>query len=121
VQELVSAGADVNEQGGILLSADAERRTGYGTPLTAASSRGCAAVAAALIKAGADVNGKNGLGQTPLMYAAFQGDVATVRVLRAAGADLQAQDDRGRTAAQFAARAPAGEMRDAVRRALGAH
>jgi len=57
-------------------------------------------VAAAFIRAGADVNARDALGTTPLMVAAFHGHTDVVRALLAAGASPLAcqQKRRGRKA-----------------------
>jgi ankyrin repeat protein len=49
-----------------------------------------------LVAAGADVNARNGMGQTPLFGACY--NARAVKSLKAAGADLNAQDNRGNTA-----------------------
>jgi hypothetical protein len=48
-----------------------------------------------LIKAGADVNGKNRVGMTPFMLAAGFGSLDKVEMLKAAKADLAATDVKG--------------------------
>ena len=53
-------------------------------------------VAAALIKAGADVNAADVAGTTPLMRAAFHGHIAVVRALLAAGASSLARQQKRR-------------------------
>jgi ankyrin repeat protein len=55
-------------------------------------------IAAALIKAGADVNVKDPYGVTPLMFAAISGSPETMRLLMSRGSDVNAKDVDGRTA-----------------------
>ena len=58
-----------------------------------------------LIKAGADINARNGNGTTPLMYAkthAFStGKTDIMKLLLEHGADPQLQDNAGKTAADY--------------------
>ena len=56
-----------------------------------------------LLQQGADVNGRNALGDTPLIAAAFTGQAAMVRLLLEFGADTAATDlIFGKTASQQA-------------------
>ncbi|KAF4551980.1 Ankyrin repeat-containing protein 7 [Elsinoe fawcettii] len=55
-------------------------------------------VAQKLIDAGADVDGRNSLGDTALMFAVYYGQLELIDILLAAGADLDAQADNGDTA-----------------------
>lgn len=57
-----------------------------------------------LIKAGADVNSRDGDGITALMYAAWQGHDQVIKVLLSHAADPNIQDDFGWTALMHAAR-----------------
>jgi ankyrin repeat protein len=57
----------------------------------AADLQGTGRVAAALIDAGAPVNGQPGESETPLMTAASYGDAEVARVLIEAGADIEAR------------------------------
>ncbi len=54
-------------------------------------------IATALVKAGADINAKDGYGVTPLSYAAISGSLETLRMLLKNGADVKAKDVDGRT------------------------
>jgi ankyrin repeat protein len=55
-----------------------------------------------LLEQGADVNGRNVLGDTPLMAAAHVGSARMVRLLLASGADAGARNGRGETAEDIA-------------------
>ena len=84
-------GADVNEgSGGV-------------TPLHWAANGGHAAVAAALLAAGADVSLTTGSGQSPLHWAANGGHAAVVATLIAWKADVNLTTDAGETPLRFAA------------------
>ena len=67
------------------------------TPLAWASFAGKIEIAEQLIKAGADLNGKNRDGGTPLHEAAFMGRDRIARLLLRNGADMDAIDDNGQT------------------------
>jgi ankyrin repeat protein len=68
------------------------------TPLQRAAANGHIAAIAALLKAGARVDGANSYGCTPLMWAAANGHTAAVDALVAAGADVHRADMYGNTA-----------------------
>ena len=76
-------------------------------PLLHAASRGYATIAATLIAAGADVNGKDvatgSKGYTPLHAAAQNNRISAISVLIAAGAEVNAKDNRGDTPLHVAA------------------
>ena len=75
-----------------------------------AASNGDADAVRTLVKAGADIDARNGDGQTPLFLAAYFGHADTVRALAAAGADIQARNGVGETplhAAALVGHAPA--------------
>ena len=56
-----------------------------------------------LLRQGADVNGRNALGDTPLKAAAYTGQADMVRLLLESGADSTAKDFiQGKTASQWA-------------------
>ncbi len=67
------------------------------TPLSWTIFVGEVEIAEELIKAGADVNGRNRDGGTPLHEAAFMGRDRIARMLLRSGADIEARDDDGRT------------------------
>ena len=67
------------------------------TPLSWAVFAGKAEIAAQLIKADTDVNGKNRDGGTPLHEAAFMGRSEIARMLLRNGADMEAMNDGGQT------------------------
>lgn len=75
------------------------------TPLVYACAAGLAGAAAALIDAGARVEGVGDLstGETPLLQAAHRGLSEVVALLAQRGAPLDEQDSRGRTALFLAA------------------
>src|SRR5712691_1158386 len=74
------------------------------TVLHAAAMIESAALMAALIEAGAEINAANRDGETPLHWAAMTGTFLAVKALADAGADLDAQDLRtGNTALHAAA------------------
>jgi ankyrin repeat protein len=72
------------------------------TPLQNAAQNGHLAAIAALLKAGARVDGVNSYGNTPLMWAAFNGHTAAIDALVAAGADVHRVRDNGDTALHVA-------------------
>ena len=67
------------------------------TPLSWAIFAGKVEIAEQLIKAGANVDGKNSDGSTPLHKAAFMGQDRIARTLIQNGADVEARDDDGQT------------------------
>jgi ankyrin repeat protein len=129
VQQLLRDGADVNAAHGdgmsalhwaavngdgemtdMLLRAGASpmarTRLGGYTPLALAAEGGHDAVAAALLKAGSDVNAADTAGTTVLMLAARSGSVGTLNVLIEGGADVHAREKAmEQTALMFAAAA----------------
>src|SRR4030095_10437729 len=73
-------------------------------PLTLAATNGNAALAEALLKAGANPNVIVGEGETILMTAARTGNVETIKALVAHGADVNAAEQwQGQTALVYAA------------------
>jgi len=88
MERLIAAGANPNAFEG----------TGSNTPLQLAAVSGHAAAIAALLKAGAHVEGAHSNGWTPLMYAADLGHTAAMGALIAAGADVQYARNDGDTA-----------------------
>jgi hypothetical protein len=94
IERQIAAGADPSANIG----------TGAGRPLRAAADKGHVAAIAALLKAGARVDGCDGVERTPLMFAALHGRIAAVDALVAAGADVQHADRDGDTALLWASR-----------------
>jgi ankyrin repeat protein len=90
IERLIAAGADPNAL-----------MNGY-APLQEAAARGHVAVIAALVKAGARVDGANRHGSTPLMWAAGNGRTAAVGTLVAAGANVHRASEYGDTALHYA-------------------
>ena len=70
------------------------------TALMEASRRGKThrEVAAALIRAGAEIDAQDPYGVTPLLFAAISGSPETIRMLLKSGANVEAKDVDGRTA-----------------------
>lgn len=93
VQALIAAGADVDELG---LS---------GTALHLATARGSAAIVAALIDAGADLEARDDSGLRPLHLAVRSNDLPITTLLIQRGADTDAYDGQGMTPLILAARA----------------
>lgn len=73
------------------------------TALMGVAFKGYDAIARLLIKAGADVNVRNGSGQTALMMASLFAQTAIIEMLLSAGADRSLSDDAGNNAASLAA------------------
>ena len=93
VRQLIQDGQDVNSRGGR-----------YGTaPLMVAAYNGRDQVVCELIRAGADVNGKDNYKQTALHCASGCGQSNIVKTLAEAGANLNVQDEQGRTPLMWAA------------------
>jgi hypothetical protein len=92
IERQIAAGADPNVNEG----------TGKWTPLQEAASSGHVAAIAALLKAGARVDGADSTGNTPLMLAAWKGHTAAIDALVAAGADSHRANKHGNTALQWA-------------------
>ena len=72
------------------------------TPLSWAVFAGKVEIAEQLIKAGADVEGKNKDDTTPLHQAAFMGQSEIARILLQNGADVDAREDNGETPLNYA-------------------
>jgi ankyrin repeat protein len=78
--------------------------TADSTPLQWAAINGHLAAIAALLKAGARVDGANYGGRTPLMCAAANNNTAVIDALLAAGAELHRSDKGGDNALHYASR-----------------
>jgi ankyrin repeat protein len=94
IERQIAAGADPNA----VTFDDSEDWT----PLQRAAHGGHVAAIAALLKAGAHVDGANSYGCTPLMFAAYWGRTAAVDALVAAGADVHRAKNDGDTALHLA-------------------
>jgi hemoglobin len=92
-------------------SADVQSGPTRGTPLHQAARRGYAQVAAALLDHGADIEARDGKGQTPLRRAVNCRQLSVVQLLIQRGADPHADDNRRVTPANVAATA---EMKRAL-------
>jgi len=92
MERLIAAGANPNAFEG----------TDSITPLQRAAGEGNVAAIAALLKAGAHVDGATSAGYTPLMFAAVYGHAAAIDALIAAGADVHRTDKTGNTALHLA-------------------
>ena len=90
VQELINAGADVNQADPI-----------GDTPLMNASENGLIEIAKVLIAAGADINKRDVYGFTALIYASKYGHLSTVQLLVSKGADINMHEVHGNTALMF--------------------
>jgi hypothetical protein len=88
VKLLIDAGANVN----------AISKNGLGPPLSRAAAVGDTDAIAALVKAGAKINGKSTDGETALMVAAQNGNVGAVEALLAARANVRMKDSFGQDA-----------------------
>jgi ankyrin repeat protein len=94
IERQIAAGADPNAFEG----------TANGSPLQRAALKGHIAAIAALLKAGARVDGENAYGVTPLIVAAGYGHTAAIDALVAAGADVHRSRKDGDTALHWASR-----------------
>jgi ankyrin repeat protein len=92
IERLITAGANPNAFEG----------TDWSTPLQWAAANDHIAAIAALLRAGASVNGKDSFGNTPLMWAARDNRTVAVETLVAAGADMHHVDRNGDTALHWA-------------------
>jgi len=72
------------------------------SPLQQAAMQGHVAAIAALLKAGAHVDGTDSSGTTPLMLAAYNGHTAAIDALIGAGADVHRANKDGDTALHYA-------------------
>jgi ankyrin repeat protein len=92
IERQIAAGADPNVFEGMPCD----------TPLQEAANNGHVAAIAALLKAGARVDGADSFAYTPLMNAAFNGHTAAIDALLAAGADVNHANRHGNTALHLA-------------------
>ena len=83
--------------------ADVNEKDPFSPPLFHAIQSGNVSVVVALVAAGADVHGENGLGVLPLFYAANLGHAAIVATLIALGADVNRKNAAADTALHVAA------------------
>lgn len=81
--------------------ANAQEHFNHTSPLHMAAREGHTDILRLLIKAGADIDFKNALGDTPLHSAARYGHAEAVKRLVEAGANPAATDGDGRTALEF--------------------
>ncbi len=88
VKEIIASGVDINEK---------EPASGS-SPLLTAAMFGHTEIAAALLKAGADINFTNNDGSTALHTAAFLCNTETVELLLKEGADKTVRNNGGATA-----------------------
>ncbi|MEU6710330.1 ankyrin repeat domain-containing protein [Nonomuraea sp. NPDC046802] len=95
VGRLLASGADPNK---------ASEGEDGGLPLCAAAARDREEVAAVLLEAGAEVDGREDGGWTALLWAAANGSDHTARVLVGAGAEIDVTNDVGDTPLTLAAR-----------------
>jgi uncharacterized protein len=106
VIEKLSRAVDSGNVAGIerLIAADADPSAlvGDSTPLQKAAINGHIAAIAALLKAGARVDGADGDRYTPLMLTARSGQAAAIDLLVAAGADMHRVELYGNTALHWA-------------------
>jgi hypothetical protein len=86
IERQIAAGADLNAL------------VDNWTPLQKAANSGHVAAIAALLKAGARVDGANSHGSTSLMFATEHGHAAAIDALVAAGADVHRTRENGNTA-----------------------
>ncbi len=93
--KLLAAGADVNAQDSVQMTALTRSLTNGG---------GDTRVTNLLIEHGADVNGRDRAGFTPLMRAVMTGNTALVTLMLDKGADVQAGNDFGQTPLKLATR-----------------
>jgi uncharacterized protein len=107
--------AEIERQ--IAAGADPNALVGDWTPLQRAADGGHVAAIAALLKAGARVDGVSRDGYTPLLWAAVGGHVAAIDALVAVGADVHRTNVDGSTALH---RASANGRLDAARMLLEA-
>jgi|GEM_PF-2329022 len=95
IMKIVDGGADVN----------AQSRTDHSTALDVASMVGKLEVCKFLMEKGANIDSRDGLGETPLMHAAHCGKHEICVLLVENGADVNATNNGGCTALMYAAKA----------------
>jgi ankyrin repeat protein len=99
VELLLAHKADVNAEGPAFNN---EAQSAIWTPLHAAATYGPKAIAELLLKAGADVNARDKVGDTPLHLAVVNGQRELAELLLANKADPNARDNKGQTPLDFA-------------------
>jgi len=98
-----AAGGDVGEMERLIAAgADVNALVDGWTPLQKATENCQVAAIAALVKAGAHVDGADEDGWTSLMYAAWRGQVLVIDALIAGGADVHRVNNHGDTALHWA-------------------
>ncbi|HZE71227.1 MAG TPA: ankyrin repeat domain-containing protein [Pyrinomonadaceae bacterium] len=90
IDALIAGGAELNSKRAIR------------TPLMVAIENNDPDMIKALVKRGAEVNGRGGSDITPLMFAAIGGTPRVVQALLDAGADVSLRDNEGKTALALA-------------------
>ncbi len=102
IDALIAGGAELNSKRAIR------------TPLMVAIENNDPDMIEALVKRGADVNGRGGSDITPLMFAAIGGSPRVVQALLDAGADVSLRDNQGKTALAFAEQDTTGLWKDEI-------
>jgi ankyrin repeat protein len=102
IDALLAGGAELNSKRAIR------------TPLMVAIENDDPDMIEALVKRGADVNGRGGSDITPLMFAAIGGTPRVVQALLETGADVSLRDNQGKTALAFAEQDKTGLWNDKI-------
>jgi uncharacterized protein len=102
IDALIAGGAELNS------------KRAMRTPLMVAVENNDPEMIKALVKRGADVNGRGGSDITPLMFAAIGGTPGVVQALLDTGADVSLRDNEGKTALAFAAQDKTGVWKNEI-------